>query len=214
MMSELLKLKLEELTFDIAVAKCIAIEQSYKDVEALQGGKESNPVDLLSKSRPNKKPKPKKEARPLEKKSSPSPKEPGDQSCYRCLGNHDHKSCPYKREKCHHYNKTDHILTACKSKKRETQAARSPVNYVDSDNGDSDDYLGSLEVNNASDKDHVIWVSPEVQGRVVKMEPDTGSAVSVLPYKQYKEHFGHVKLAKSLAHLKPTLGRKSHLRER
>jgi len=31
MMSELLKLKLEELTFDIAVAKCIAIEQSYKD---------------------------------------------------------------------------------------------------------------------------------------------------------------------------------------
>ena len=64
MMSEFLKLKLEELTFDIAVAKCIAIEQSYKDVEALQGGKESNPVDLLSKSRPNKKPKPKKEARP------------------------------------------------------------------------------------------------------------------------------------------------------
>ena len=51
MMSELLKLKLEELTFDIAAAKCIAIEQSYKDVEALQGGKESNSVDLLSKSR-------------------------------------------------------------------------------------------------------------------------------------------------------------------
>ena len=39
MMSELLKLKLKELTFDIAVAKCIAIEQSYKDVEAFQGGK-------------------------------------------------------------------------------------------------------------------------------------------------------------------------------
>ena len=42
--SELLKLKLEELTFDIAVPKCIAIEQSYKDVEGLQGGKESNRV--------------------------------------------------------------------------------------------------------------------------------------------------------------------------
>ena len=68
--------------------------------------------------------------------------------------------------------------------------------------GDSDDYLGSLEVNNMSGKDQVIWVSPEVQGRVVKMELDTGSAVSVLPYKQYKEHFGHVKLAKSLVTLK------------
>ena len=93
-------------------------------------------------------------------------------------------------------------MRACKSKKRETQAARPPVNYVDSDGGDSDNYLGSLEVNNVSDKDHVIWVSPEVQGRVVKMELDTGSAVSVLPYKQYKEHFGHVKPAKSHVTLK------------
>ena len=202
MLSELLKLKLEELTFDIAVAKCIAIEQSYKDVEALQGGKESNPVDLLSKSRPSKKPKPKKEAKPSDKNGFPSPKEPGDQSCYRCLGNHDHKSCPFKKEKCHHRDKTGHIERACKSKKRETQAARTPVNYVDSDDGNSDDYLGSLEVNNASDKDHVIWVGHEVQRRVVKMELDTGSAVSVLPYKQYKEHFGHVKLATSLVTLK------------
>ena len=208
MMSEILKLKIEELTSDIAVAKCNAIEQSCKDVEALQGGKESNPVDLLSKSRPSKKPKAKKEAKPSEKKGFPSPKEPGDQSCYRCLGNHDHKSCPFKKDKCHHCDKTCHIERKCKSKKRETQAAQSPVNYVDSDDGDSDDYLGSLEVNNVSDKDHVIWVSPEVQGRVVKMELDRGSAVSVIPYKQYKEHFGHVKLARSLVTLKTYTGQK------
>ena len=61
-------------------------------------------------------------------------------------------------------------MRACKSKKRETQAARPPVNYVDSDDGDSNDYLGSLEVNNVSDKDHVIWVSPEVQGRVTSQD--------------------------------------------
>ena len=208
MMSELLKLKIEELTFDIAVAKCIAIEQSCQDVEVLQGGKESNPVDLLSKSRPSKKPKAKKEAKPSEKKCFPSPKEPGDQSCYRCLGNHNHKSCPFKKDKCNLCDKTGHIERACKCKERETEAAQSPVNYVDSDDGDSDDYLGSLEVNNVSDKDHVIWVSPEVQGRVVKMELDTGSAVSVIPYKQYKEHFGHVKLAKSLVTLKTYTGQK------
>ena len=132
------------------------------------GSKESNPVDFLAKSRPSKKPKPKKEVKPSEKKDSPSPKEPGDQSCYRCLGNHDHKSCPFKKEKCHHCNKTGHIVRACKSKKRESQAAQPPVNYVDSDDGDSDDYLGSLEVNNVSDKDHVIWVSPEVQERFME----------------------------------------------
>ena len=208
MMSELLKLKLEELTFDIAVTKCIAIEQSYKDVEALQGGKESKPVDLLSKSKPNKKLKPKREVKPSEKRGSPSPKESSDQSCYRCLGSHDHKSCPYKKDKCHYCNKTGHIQRACKFKKRETQGSRPPVNYVNGDDRDSDDYLGSLEVNNVGDKDRVIWVSPEVQGRVIKMELDTGSAVSVLPYEQYKEHFGHVKLAKSHVTLKTYTGQK------
>ena len=120
MMSELLKLQLEELTFDIAVPKCIAIEQSCKDVEALQGGKESNPVYLLSTSRPSKKRKAKKEAKPSEKKGFPSPREPGDQSCYRCLRNHDHESCPFKKEKCHHSDKTGHIKRVCKSKKRKT----------------------------------------------------------------------------------------------
>ena len=208
MMSELLNLKLEELTFDITVAKCIAIEQSYKDVKALYGGKEPNPVDLLAKSRPSKKPKPKKEAKFSGKEGSPSFKESGAQSCYRCLGNHDHKRCPFKNEKCHHCNKTSHIVRACKFQKKETQAAQAPVNYADSDEGDSDDYLGSLEVNNVSSKDHHIWVSPEVQGRVVKMELDTGSAVSVLPYKQYKEHFCHVKLAKSVVTLKTYTGQK------
>ena len=68
MMLELLKLKLEQLPFDIAVVKNIAIEQSNKDVEALQRGKESIPVDLLLKSRPCKKPKLKKEAKPSKKK--------------------------------------------------------------------------------------------------------------------------------------------------
>ena len=38
MISVLLKLKLK-LTFDMAVGKCTLIKQSYKDVEALQGGK-------------------------------------------------------------------------------------------------------------------------------------------------------------------------------
>ena len=79
---------------------------------------------------------------------------------------------------------------------------------MDRNDEDSDDYLESLEVNDVSDKDHVIWVSPEVQGRVIKMELDTGSAESVLPYRQYKEHFGHVKLAKSLVTLKTYTGQK------
>ena len=79
---------------------------------------------------------------------------------------------------------------------------------MDSDDGDSDDYFGSFEVKNVGDQDHVIWVSPEVQGGAVKTKLDTGSAVSVLLYKQYMEHFGHVKLAKSLVTLKTYIGQK------
>ena len=79
---------------------------------------------------------------------------------------------------------------------------------MDNDDGDSDDYLGSLEVHNVDNKDCVIWVTPEVQGRVIKMELDTGSALSVLPYKQYKERFGHVKLGKSSITLKTYTGKK------
>ena len=162
---------------------------------------------MLSQSGPVKKLKPRREAKPPEKKF-PFHKESAEQSCYRCLGNHDCKSCPYKREKCYHCNKTGHLQRACKAKKRETQGTQPPVNYMDSDGGDSDDYLGSLEVYNMDNKDRVIWVTPEVQGRVIKMELDTGLAVSVLPYKQYKERFGHVKLARSGITLKTYTGEK------
>ena len=48
MMSELLKLKLEKLAFDIAVAKYIASEQSCKDVEALQGVKSQDQARSLN----------------------------------------------------------------------------------------------------------------------------------------------------------------------
>ena len=68
---------------------------------------------------------------------------------------------------------------------------------MDSDDGDSDGYLESLGVHSIGNKDHVIWVRLEVQRRVIKIEFETGSAVSPLPYKQYKVRFGHVKLAKS-----------------
>ena len=116
---------------------------------------ESDPVDLLSQSRPEKKPKPKREAKPPEKKFS-SHKESSEQSCCRCLGNHDHKGCPFKREKCYHCNKTGHIKRACKAKERVARGTRPPVNYMDSDDGDSDDYLASLEVHNMDNKDRVL----------------------------------------------------------
>ena len=192
MMSELLKQNLEELTFDIAVAKCIAIEQSYKDVEAMQGGKEPNPVNKLYKARQSRQSyalvKPRREqreAKTLEFK------------CYRCHGNHDQKSCPFKKQVCHHCKKIGHIQRACKKR------GKAAVDHLGSDdsesgddcpNGDSDNFLACLEVNSVGNKADVIWVTPAVDGRPLKMELDTGSAVSVIPYKQFKKLFSLKKL--------------------
>lgn len=50
---------------------------------------------------------------------------------------------------------------------------------MEGDDGDRDDYLGSLDANNMGDKDRIIWVSSEVQGRLVNMELNAGSAMSV-----------------------------------
>ena len=168
---------------------------------------ESDPVDLLSQPRSDKKVKPGREAKPPEKKFA-SHKQSAEQSCYRILSNHDCKSCLYKRERCYHCNKTGHLQRPCKAKKRETQGTRPPVNYMDSDDEGSNDYLGSVDVHNMDNKDCMIWDSPAVQRRVIKMELDTGSTVSVLPYKQYKERFGHVKLAESGITLETYTGEK------
>ena len=107
MMSELLKPKLEELTFD----KCIAIEQSYKDVETMQGGRDSNPMNKESDS-VNLLGKPEEQNRSVKAKKgrdlSPSP----DPKCYRCHGDHQHKSCPFKNAICHYCKKSGHIQRA------------------------------------------------------------------------------------------------------
>ncbi|CAB4018206.1 Hypothetical predicted protein [Paramuricea clavata] len=142
MMSELLKLKLEELTFDTAVAKCIAIEQSCKDVETMQGGRDSNHTNKESDS-VNLLNKPEEQNRNTKAKkgrdASPSPADP---KCYRCHGDHQHKSCPFKNAICHYCKKSGHIRRACRKRSKETHSFKPPVNHIDDDDdSDSDDYL-------------------------------------------------------------------------
>jgi hypothetical protein len=60
---------------------------------------------------------------------------------------------------------------------------------------DSEDTLASLELHKVS-KAHtnIIWVTPEVEEKPLKMELDTGSAVSVLPLSKYYTTFKSSKL--------------------
>ena len=56
----------------------ILLSNLTRMLKVSRGGKDANPVDLLSKSKLSKKPKPKREVKPSEKRGFPSSKEPGD----------------------------------------------------------------------------------------------------------------------------------------
>ena len=69
--------------------------------------------------------------------------------------------------------------------------------------------LGSNEIHSIKNsKSNVIWITPEVDGKPLKMELDTGSAVSVLPFSQYQKLYPNVKLKKSTTLLQTYTGEK------
>ena len=207
MMSELLKLKLEELTFDIAVAKCIAIEQSYKDIQALQGGVESNPVNMLTRSKQKGKARSKQDMTPAPKEPRVLEKSYG-KKCYRCKGDHEHKSCPFKKEQCHYCKKTGHIQRACRQKSKAPQGSRAPVNCMgDGSDESSAEEIGDMYHTTASRSERKPFTaSIQVEGQDITMEIDTGSAVSIITERVYLEYFQHLQLQESSLQLRTYTG--------
>ena len=164
----------------------------------MQAGNGAVAVHKFDKARSAKKPK--------EKRERKDPK-PADRKCYRCLGDHDQKDCTWKKEVCHHCKKKGYIRRACKALQKETQGSQPHVNLVE-DTVDDDDDLYNLGIHEMGDKGDVIWVTPTVAGKPLKMELDTGSAISAIPYKPYKEKFSHVKLQDSRVTFKTYTGEK------
>ena len=71
-----------------------------------------------------------------------------------------------------------------------------------------DSLVASLEVNNVNHGvvGDVIWVKPKVNGHTLKMELDTGSAISTLPLETYKDTFPNRPLVDTTAILKTYSG--------
>ena len=196
MMSELLKLKLDELTFAVAVTKCIAMEQSYKEWEALQGGMEvKDPVNVLpcSKQRPR-------TAKSAQNTATlPEKHEPKEQICYRFTGQHDQKSCPFKKEKCHYCKKQRHLKNVCKKRLRETQGSQASVNNLFDDEESSSDELPGMyhtttvySTASLAQSTKPLRVSLQVEGWNMVMELDTRSAVSIISENAYRGNLKHI----------------------
>ena len=91
----------------------------------------------------------------------------------------------YKDQICHHCGKQGHIQRVCRSKQqgKPKQATKTPEVHaveVDVDVDACEDILATFEVHNVRKQSNdIIWVDLDVDGKPLKMELDTGSAVSI-----------------------------------
>ena len=104
--------------------------------------------------------------------------------CY-CCGGNTHMTHNYKDQICHHCGKQGHIQRVCRSKQqgKPKQATKTPEVHaveVDVDVDAYEDVLATFEVHNVRKQSNdIIWVDLDVDGKPLKMELDTGSAVSI-----------------------------------
>ena len=83
--------------------------------------------------------------------------------------------CRYKSAKCYKCGKIGHLQSECKNKTEKPQKRRIHHTEVD-----SDVELFHLHSMGKEKSTQPIWISPKLNGTTVKMELDTGAAVSVM----------------------------------
>lgn len=88
--------------------------------------------------------------------------------------------------------------------------------YGKSDNTDSDEEdLSCLELHNITRADRkIIWITTEVSRVKLKMELDTGSALSIISGADYKRLFSKLQLEKTPVMLKTYTGERESVSKR
>ena len=148
------------------------------------------------------------------------------QSCYRCGRNgHTADSCRFKEATCHSCGKPGHIAPACRSKprspKKPNQKKPQPkhkgkVKAVDTQiqdtDSDEDVLIARIDIHNVGhsqcDMSTAIWVTLQVNNRPVKMEVDTGSAITILSMANYKKLLPNEQLQPTNTRLQTYTGEK------
>ena len=135
-------------------------------------------------------------------------------SCYLCGGNgHGPDKCYFKKELCRCCNKRGHIEKVCKSK-------ASKVKEIAKEEEEDQERREENQVNwgqvNTIGKK---WSSKKtlridiiVEGQIVKMELDTGAAVSLIPLNTCQQRFSHIPIKKTKARLRTYTGEQISLK--
>ncbi|XP_062608629.1 uncharacterized protein K02A2.6-like [Saccostrea cucullata] len=183
----------KDLDLEKAINLAVAMETAARDAAEVQGGK-SETVNKISTLR-NANPQP--HARSTTQKHS----------CYRCDGDHPASQCRHTNTVCSFCRKVGHIERACMKKKRDRNKGRNTSLFYNEEESHSEERY--TEVNGEpllhitstfhmkSHHEPPITVQPIIEGKVIKMEVDTGTAVSVISKSDYSANFGNVNLEPS-----------------
>lgn len=142
--------------------------------------------------------------------------------CYRCgQPGHSAAECWCKDLDCHACGKKGHVEKACRGKKKGTQSTqkntykykraathKKKVHVMEKENSASESTddelpLHILSLPGGSDS---YWTTPLLEGNPVRMEIDTGAAVSLVSETVYKEHLHHLPIQRARVVLKTYTG--------
>ena len=148
---------------------------------------------------------------------------------YRCgKANHATDDCYFKNTKCNNCGKIDHIYRKCKQekvqKKKRNQDQKSKQQnekrktkvFAMAEDGESDSDVESdsdsrlfylYRVNSERSKFDAIWLRPRINDVKLKMELDTGPALSIISKRDYRRYFNTFKSIETPIHLKTYTGK-------
>ena len=180
-----------DLKLDKAIEIATAMETAARDAVELRHQHRPDSVHKLSKRTP-----------------IPAKHKNVNKACFRCdRPNHTPDQCHSKEETCRFCSRKGHIERACLSKKAQQNRNQSKKHISNKKSVKSveEEELLTVSINTVKRSD-VISVTPKIEGKHLQMELDTGSAISVIPIRTYKELFSHKPLSETKTRLKTYSG--------
>ena len=129
--------------------------------------------------------------------------------CYRCEQDHPPDRCRYKKAVCRNCGKIGHIQRACRSQGRQhwgkPQTGVRPqlwkakaVKSLHLEDAEELEELVEYKLNTVvGERDKPLVVTVEIEGKELKMEVDTGAAVSLVSYETYCQLLPEIALSPS-----------------
>ena len=201
----------ETLTFAQANRICLSLEAASRDARIIGGQAQESAVNEISV--------PDRGELPGEVNEVSTGQHVRGKPCHRCGRPHPADTCRYATFKCHNCGQVGHLARRCVVNKRGRAQFRGlrkgsqPTRLVgrdpvSSEESDSDSDRIHTVVNSGNGSSEPVTVEVDVEGTVVRMEVDTGSAVSLVNEKTFRRLCPTPKLTKSKSVLRTYTGAK------